>query len=206
MYKQQDMFSLYALVILDLWHVVLTTPNLSQIWGKLYPRLSCTQFIPQVNKHGSKPPYFLTSHPLPPCSHPFFSHASFLLFHLSLTFFLLEMNKGVAVYEKSDSMEYSNQVWAPRRVLHGTVCFRCFGKEGWRNGWKCVSWVARTPPSSFHPSVASLTPQSLSSVFGAQLHLWFITFRRAWASQTTSTQHGASGRCLFSYFNHSYSI
>lgn len=154
-----------------------------------------------------KHPYFLSSHSHLLLFHPCSSvPPSCILSHSTVTFFLLEIKKGAAESKTSDSTEHSSQSEPPGDLRTRLNASGALGGKGGEDGWKSGSWAVQTPPLSFHPSVESLTPQSLSRLFGAQLLLWFITFRRAWASQTSSAQHGGAGRCLFSYFIHSYFV
>lgn len=100
-----------------------------------------------------------------------------LFFHASLLRFLSSLLHPHPHWKEKDSGSIYKKVSiqiVPGAVLPESVHFRCFGKRRWGNRWKNGAGVVGTPPSAFYHSVESLTSQSLSSVFGAQLCLRFF--------------------------------
>ncbi len=110
-------------------------------------------------------------------------HASLLPLFSSLTFFLTEKKKGVAVYEKSESMEYSNQL-GPR----GSAAGECTLKVLWEGGGcgEMDEIVARRLcehlPRPFIP-LSSPSPSKASQVYlpfsSASDFLHFVVYEQA---------------------------
>ena len=131
---------------------------------------------------GFKPPYTLpcsslTLIPPLPCSHPSFSMPPPLPFHPFLTFLTLEMKKGVLVYEKSDSMKYSNNSKPLGECCRRVYTQGALGGKGGEMIESVVQWWYQHLPSPFIPLLKPPHPRA-SQVYSVLCS--FLIFNILW--------------------------